>query len=56
MTPQSDITVNPPFNETSVPGVFAVGDCATPMKAVAMGISMGGETAAGVATQLEAED
>ena len=55
-TPQGMIKVNFPFNEASVQGVFAVGDCATPMQAVAAAISMGGAAAAGVTAQLEAED
>lgn len=55
-TEQGTIKVNFPFNETSVLGVFAVGDCGTPMQAVVNAISMGGAAAAGVAAQLEAED
>lgn len=55
-TPQGNIKVNQPFNETSVPGVFAVRDCATPTKGVAMSISMKGATAAGLVTQIEVED
>ena len=55
-TEQGQIKVNFPFNETSVPGVFAVGDCGTMMQAVTSAISMGGAAAAGVAAQLEAED
>ena len=55
-TEQGDIKVNFPFNETSVSGVFAAGDCSTMMKAVAAAISMGGAAAAGLASQLEAED
>ncbi|KAF4617078.1 hypothetical protein G7Y89_g15070 [Cudoniella acicularis] len=55
-TPQGDIKVNLPFNETSVPGVFAGGDCMTPMKAAAIALSAGGTIAAGVASSLGAED
>jgi gliotoxin/aspirochlorine biosynthesis thioredoxin reductase len=55
-TEQGTIKVNFPFNETSVPGVFAAGDCGTMMQAVASAISMGGAVAAGVAAQLEVED
>ena len=55
-TEQGTIKVNFPFNETSVPGVFAVGDCGTVMQAVTSAIAMGGAVAAGVAAQLEAED
>ena len=55
-TEQGTIKVQFPFNETSVPGVFAVGDCGTVMQAVTQAIAMGGAAAAGVAAQLEAED
>ena len=55
-TDQGLIKVNFPFNETTVAGVFAVGDCATPLQAVTQAIAMGGAAAAGVAAQLEAED
>ena len=54
-TLQGDITVNFPFNETSVGGVFAVGDCATMIKAVPSVIAMRGVSAAGIAMQLGAE-
>ena len=56
LTEQGDVKVNVPFNESTVHGVFAGGDCGTMMKAVAMAFSQGGAIAAGVAAQLEAED
>ncbi|KAH9204018.1 hypothetical protein DL95DRAFT_320215 [Leptodontidium sp. 2 PMI_412] len=56
LTPQGDIKINPPFNETSVQGVFAGGDSASPMKAATLALSSGGLLAAGLAAQLEAED
>ncbi|KAG4429913.1 hypothetical protein IFR05_014602 [Cadophora sp. M221] len=56
LTPQGDIKTNLPFNETSVRGVFAGGDSASPMKAVTVALSSGGFLAAGLAAQLEAED
>ena len=56
LTPQGDIKTTPPFNETSVHGVFAGGDSATPMKAANVALSAGGFVAAGVAAQLETED
>ncbi|KAF8852550.1 hypothetical protein BDZ45DRAFT_695002 [Acephala macrosclerotiorum] len=56
MTEQGDIKVNPPFNATNVPGVFAGGDCGVVMKAATVALSHGGLLAAGVAAQLEAED
>jgi len=55
-TDTGDIKVNFPFNETSVSGVFAVGDCGTMMKAAPVAVSMGGLAAAGIASALGAED
>ncbi|CZT16506.1 related to thioredoxin reductase [Ramularia collo-cygni] len=46
------IKVTPPFNETSVPGVFAIGDCATMMKAAPNAINMGSFGAAGAVAKL----
>ena len=46
------IEVKAPFNLTSVPGVFAVGDCATPFKAVVQAMAMGTFAAAGVIAEL----
>ncbi|KAH7048234.1 putative pyridine nucleotide-disulfide oxidoreductase [Macrophomina phaseolina] len=43
------------FNETNVPGVFAVGDCASAFKVVPSGVNMGSFTAAGLAAQLAGE-
>ncbi|KAK7540268.1 thioredoxin reductase [Phyllosticta citricarpa] len=53
LSPGFDLQTNPPFNETNVPGVFAAGDCATPFKAVAPGISMGLFAANGAAMQIQ---
>lgn len=55
LTPGLDLKVNPPFNETSVHGVFAAGDCASPFKAVASGVSMGMFAANGAAMQVQQE-
>lgn len=55
-TLQGDIKVVPPFNETSVPGVFSGGDAAAPMKAVVLALAHGASMAAGLAAQIEAED
>ncbi|KAL4969537.1 thioredoxin reductase gliT [Aspergillus stella-maris] len=55
MTEGGDIQTTQPFYETSVQGVFAVGDCATPLKAVTPAVSMGSLTAGGLVAQLQAE-
>jgi thioredoxin reductase len=49
------IKTSQPFYETSVPGVFAVGDCAAPMAAVTNAVAMGSFAAGGLAGQLGAE-
>ncbi|KAL3422107.1 thioredoxin reductase-like protein 1 [Phlyctema vagabunda] len=55
LTDQGDIKTTQPFHESSVHGVFAVGDCATPLKAVSMAMSTGGLGAGGLAMQLQSE-
>lgn len=55
LQPSGDIMVKMPFNETSESGVFAVGDCATPLKAVSQAVAMGTLAAGGIAFQLGAE-
>ncbi|GES62225.1 thioredoxin reductase GliT [Aspergillus terreus] len=55
MTEGGDIQTTSPFHETSVPGVFAVGDCATPFKAVTPAVAMGSQAAGGLVAQLQAE-
>ncbi|RLL99572.1 hypothetical protein CFD26_108038 [Aspergillus turcosus] len=54
MTPDGDIKVFDAMFETSMPGVFAVGDCASPHKFVGYASTAGGFAAAGAATQLQA--
>ncbi|KAH8687709.1 hypothetical protein BGZ60DRAFT_522359 [Tricladium varicosporioides] len=49
------IQVYPPFNETSVSGVFACGDCAAPMQTVTQAIYSGTLCGAGAPLQLQAE-
>lgn len=51
-----DIKVSPVFNETSMPGVFAVGDCATAMKSVTPAVAMGTGTAGAITMQLHKVD
>ena len=53
LTEGGDIKTSQPFFETSVPGCFATGDCATYMKAVTSAISMGALGAGGLASQLQ---
>jgi gliotoxin/aspirochlorine biosynthesis thioredoxin reductase len=55
LTEQGDYKTTNVFGETTVGGVFAAGDCATMIKAVATAMSGGNMVAAGVAGQLEAE-
>lgn len=55
LTEKGDIKTIPPFYESSVAGVFAVGDCSTPLKAVSQAVAMGTFGAAGVAQQLEVD-
>jgi gliotoxin/aspirochlorine biosynthesis thioredoxin reductase len=54
ISPQGHIQTTPPFGETSVKGVFAAGDCATPGKIVANALATGAFAGAGVAAQLQA--
>ncbi|UKZ54815.1 hypothetical protein TrVGV298_008628 [Trichoderma virens] len=55
LTPSGDIKTSQPFGEASMPGVFAVGDCATQMKAVSQAAAMGALAAGGLSFQLGAE-
>jgi thioredoxin reductase len=52
LTETGEIRVLQPFNETSMPGVFAAGDCATPFKAVTIAMATGSCAAGGLAAQL----
>jgi thioredoxin reductase len=54
-TSSGEIEVSQPFNETSVPGVFAAGDCAVLLKSVTQAISMGTAVAGGIASQVQAD-
>lgn len=55
LTPTGDTKTSQPFNETSPPGVFEVGDSGTPLKAVSQALAMGAFTAAGLTFQMCAE-
>lgn len=55
MTETGVIKTKPPFHETSVGGVFAVGDCGSPLPAVVNAVAMGALAAGGLVGQLGAE-
>ncbi|KAK6849414.1 hypothetical protein PG990_001707 [Apiospora arundinis] len=55
LTEQGVIKSTAPFYESSVKGVFAVGDCATPVPAVTNALAMGAFAAAGLVSQLQVE-
>lgn len=54
VTETGDIKTSQPFYESSVSGVFAVGDCGTAMKAVTQAMVMGTLGAVGAANQMQA--
>ncbi|KAJ5431630.1 hypothetical protein N7445_008128 [Penicillium cf. griseofulvum] len=54
ITPMGDIQVQHPFPATSVPGVYAAGDCASPFKNASMAIAAGVCAGNGVARELSA--
>ena len=49
------IKTSQPFYETTVPGVFAVGDCASHMPVIVNAMAMGAFAASGLVAQLGAE-
>ncbi|KAH9205655.1 hypothetical protein DL95DRAFT_528716 [Leptodontidium sp. 2 PMI_412] len=55
LAPGGDIKVTPPFGATSVKGVYAAGDCATPRKNVIQAMHMGTFAGIGIAHDLQAE-
>jgi thioredoxin reductase len=55
LMPSGEIKTLPPFDQTTVEGVFACGDAATLMRAVSMAATTGAMAAVGIATQVEAE-
>ncbi|KAI0915148.1 hypothetical protein F4823DRAFT_571098 [Ustulina deusta] len=56
LAPQGHINALPPFFNTNVPGIYAAGDCATPLRSVPTATMMGSFVAAGLAHTLQAED
>ncbi|CAJ2504441.1 Uu.00g118350.m01.CDS01 [Anthostomella pinea] len=55
LTPTGDYAVLPPFNATSVNGVYAVGDCMTMFKVATNAVASGSMTGAGVSGKLHEE-
>jgi thioredoxin reductase len=55
LTPSGDLKVAQPIPLTSVPGVYAAGDCSTFMKMVTNALASGIAVAAGVSMQLQME-
>ena len=55
LAPGGDIKVTPPFGATSVKGVYAAGDCATPIKSVIQAMHMGTFAGVGIAHDLQAD-
>ncbi|GFF30492.1 thioredoxin reductase [Aspergillus udagawae] len=55
LTPDGDIKSTELFYSTSVPGIFAAGDCAGPLKAVVTAMTSGSLVAAVLAGQLQSE-
>jgi thioredoxin reductase len=50
-----EIKTSSPFQETNVPGVYAVGDIATMFRMVSLALAQGGMCAAGLVASLGAE-
>ena len=51
-SPLGEIKVTPPFYQTSVDGIFAAGDCASPLKIIPNAVTMGSYAGAGIAKEL----
>jgi len=49
---RGDIVTSPPFCQTTVPGIYAAGDCASPAKVIPNAISMGAYARCGLAREL----
>ncbi|KAF2654216.1 FAD/NAD(P)-binding domain-containing protein [Lophiostoma macrostomum CBS 122681] len=54
-TSMGTVKVSPPFNQTSVKGVFAAGDCANPMQTITQALFSGTAVGGGAPLQLQAE-
>lgn len=55
VAPQGNIKVSPPFNQTTARGVFAAGDCSSPMQTVTAALHSGTCTGGGAPLQIQAE-
>ncbi|KAI0178721.1 hypothetical protein GGR52DRAFT_267763 [Hypoxylon sp. FL1284] len=53
-TPLGDIRAEGPFFQTSVPGIFAVGDCSTPYKVIPSAVRSGCNAAVMASSELQA--
>lgn len=54
-TSKGTIAVSPPFNQTTVKGVFAAGDCCSPMQTITAALHSGTCAGGGVPLQIQAE-
>lgn len=55
LSPKQTVVINPPFNQTSIKGVFAAGDCASPMATVTNAMNSGTCAGGGAPLQIQAE-
>ncbi|KAJ4357167.1 uncharacterized protein N0V89_001742 [Didymosphaeria variabile] len=55
LSPMQTVVVNPPFNQTSIKGVFAAGDCSSPMQTITGALNSGTCTGGGAPLQIQAE-
>ena len=56
IAPPGMLKANPPFNQSSVQGVFVAGDTITPMQTVAHAVLSGSAAGTGAALQLQANE
>lgn len=54
ITPMGDIQADGPFYQTSVPGVYAVGDCSTPYKVIPSSFTSGCNAAVAASAEIQA--
>lgn len=56
LTPKGVLELKPPFNQTSLRGVFAAGDCSSPMQIINSAIYSGTLAGGGAPVQIQAEE